>query len=258
MAFNPQPLTRLDNNYFKLNVMLLGPQNSGKTCFSCGSQFLRTLHLDIDSYGSIAAKAFPGNVQMGIPPIRQDLCLSEPVNTVQDMYAAITWIERNYKQIDLVVVDTITDFQRIAINSMLNDGLNRLSEYDYGPILNLMQGITERLKRVPVHVIYNAHETDKKRVVDGYAKFTPAFDGQFLDVYQGHFSEIWRYVVTNQYYTDQSGIAMVYKHRMIQCQTDESFDAKNRTAILDKYETPYLDHIFTKIMTHVQSNGIQQ
>lgn len=261
MAINPIPLSKLNHDYFKVKIMLLGAQFTGKSVFSLGSQMFRTLHLDVDSFGSLSAKCFMGNVEMNIPPVRQDLVESVAINSIGDMQDALSFIESNWKRYDLIVVDTITDFQKMVVNQLLGKVLvNRLTEYDYGPILNTMQQVTDQLKRIPVHVIFNAHESSVKRttVINGkdQAVFTPAFDGQYIDVYHTHFSEIWRYILLNNYVKDEQGITRIQQSRWIQCQPDETFLSKDRSVILEKYEYPFIDYIFNKIFQHIQNNGV--
>lgn len=250
MAIIPVQLQRIQPDFFKLKVMLMGPQFSGKTIFSLGSQYLRTLHADVDAYGILSAKCFAGNPLTGTPPIRQDLVFSVPINTVQDMYDFVNYIKKNIKSYDLVVIDTVTDFQRMIINTYIGDD-GVASKYDWNPILNIMQQVTQELKRLPIHVIYNAHESETK--IPG--KVVPAFDGSFLNVYQSHFSEIWRYLLFRNLKKDSNGLSYIEETRYIQCQMDEQFDSKDRTSILEKFEPASLDYIISKIHYQITTNG---
>lgn len=255
MPIQPTILSNISSNIFKIKLLLQGAQNTGKTVFGLGSQTMRTLHLDVDSYGITSARTFQGNVQMQIPPIRQDLIAWQPINTVKEMYDVLDYIDRSWKNIDLIVVDTITDFQKMLINEIRGTGMGTpLKDYEWGPVLYTLQQVTQRLKRLPIHVIYNAHESDTKRVFDGFNKFTPAFDGQFQDEFGSHFSEMWRYLKINQYLKDQNGISIINEQRWIQCQTDETFNAKNRANVLEKYEYPHIDYIFNKIFQRLNEN----
>lgn len=259
MPIQPVTLSQMNSNSFFLNLFLMGGWGSGKTVFSLGSQTLRTLHCDIDTMGYVSAKSFMGNPQFGNLPIRQDLISWQPINSTKEMWEVIDYIEKNWKNYDLIVVDTITDLQRLHLNEIRGKNIGyQLKDHEWGPVLYLMEQVTQRLKRIPIHTIFNGHETDHKRIIDGYVKFTPAFDGQFLDTYANHFTEIWRYVTVNQYYKNEQGLSQCFTHRNIQTQTDETFSAKSRVSFLDKWEPPNLDYILSKIYYHLTNNGIQQ
>lgn len=246
----PVPLTELANG--QISALVYGATGVGKTAFACGSQKLRTVVLEIDQ-GTITACCFQGNQEMGIPPTRLELVTGFKCLTFQDVMNAHTWLTKNPRAYDLVVLDTATELQRMVLSEIKRgSGGEVVDQRGWGIALDMMDDLCRSFKALGKHTLFTAHEAAKDDEYERRVMYQPAFQGSFATMYARHFSLIMRYLLVPEEVVDAAGKKHRKVNRALQCQNDRFSHAKDRSGALAMYERPFLDAILDKVQARVQ------
>lgn len=246
MAAKPIKLSALPSP--RLMALVYGAPGVGKTVFAASSQQLRTLILDVDR-GAISARTWRGDKAQGLGPTRLDQVELIECPTFEDVLAGHKHAAVNANRFDLLVVDTMTELQRMVIQQLCaRAGLEVASQREWGIALSMMDDLTRAFKALPMHVVCTAHETvGEDGEHPGRYKYRPAFQGQFRDYYARHFTLVARYTLRTVEVKNAAGQAVATPMRALQCQKSPQADAKERTGALQLWEPPDLDRLLAKI-----------
>ena len=246
----PVSLAQLTQPYIK--TLIYSAPGVGKTILSCTSQRMPTFMFDVDD-GAISAKAW--HSRRGTNP---DYVHVWPVNTYADFIAGFNYLGNHLSTYQLVVVDTATELQQIALDELRNTaGIDVASKREWGIVFTMMDKIARSFHHLPTHVIWTCHEAAKDNEQFHRLMYQPAFQGQFGGFhYAKHFSEIWRYCLIEQQVRLEDNRIRTDVQRVLKCHPDQFTVAKDRSLGLAEYETPDIDYLFSKMVDSIIANRV--
>lgn len=235
--------------------LVYGGPGVGKTIFAGGSQTRRTLIFDVDK-GTMSLASLKTNerlAQGGLPPIQRNLINVWPVKTYKDFENGLVYLYHNLHHYDLVVVDTLTELQRMIIQEVMAKHNHIVADQrDWGIILSTMEKLTTIFRDLGMHCIMLAHEVEATDQITQARYFRASFKGQFGQEYRKHFSWIARYLLVDRQMQDPQTKAVVTQTiRCLECHRTNANDAKDRSSSLEVYEHPNIDVIFHKILSTI-------
>ena len=241
MKSGPIKLSELNNLYWKGCVY--GPPGVGKSIFAGGSSKLRTAIIDVDN-GMQSVKAYRKRHGMS-----EDNISIFAIKSVADFDAAVSWISVNIKDFDLVVVDSMTELQRLIVGEISEQAKMIVpGQREWGIIRTLMENPTVRFRYMPVHFLMTAHEINKFDPDFGRDVWRPSFDGRYAFEYAKHLSYICRYVI---YHKDgpkgADGKPTSVLVRALNFGPDPYAHTKDRSGMMRRWEEPSLDDILAKM-----------
>ena len=137
-----------------MHVALVGPSGSGKTGFMAKAD--RCLYLTTDPEGTYTAKALGSQAD-------EIIC-----KTAQDFDEAYVWLaEEGYKEYDVVVIDNISETQKLYLYAAKEAAMNRSNSKadplvpEQGDYLKAQLAIVKCVKAfhdIPIHVVWTAHQ----------------------------------------------------------------------------------------------------
>lgn len=243
MSFRPLSLTEIGAAHFK--ALIYGSTGVGKSVFCGASQYLRTFFIDVD----IGIDSVRAN-----PTTRWDLVHVAQVRCQADFFKAYDFIEANCSQYDLVVVDTVTELQRLILQELVGaSSIKKMyaDQRDWGTILLVMEHFARKFRGLPLHVIWTAHENHELDPDTQRYMYVPSFQGQFKMQYGKHFGNIARYQLFDEQKKGENNTTQTITHRFLNCQRDQATEAKDRSSSLEKYEPPNIDTVIGKVVSAI-------
>lgn len=231
-------------------ILLYGAPGSGKSIFSCGSQWMRTVVGDVEN-GLDSVLNFKGAT--GVLPPRKDLIKAEHIPNVEDWIPFLEKVNRNCGRFDLMVVDSVTEMMRRAdeksraTSVRYNQPMPRIlsDKQDWGYVLNLCTGFLRLASIIPIHQIYTVHEYTE--TVGGNKFISPKLYGQAKDVFEELTNETWRIMVLDK--PDPSAPGGIRPMFGLQCIKSEFVRAKTRSLdSSDMFISANIDSVFAKIL----------
>jgi hypothetical protein len=233
-------LSELRTSYWK--GVIYGSPGVGKSVAAATSQKMRTLVLDVDE-GVVAVKAY-----IARHGLTDKYVTFWPIKEVDDFKHAVAWLERNVRDVDLLVIDTATELQRIIIREICERTKHQTPDQrDWGTALTTLENMTAAFRHMPFHMIYVCHEMSKADQLDSTEKWRPSFQGAFKSEYAKHFSFIGRYVMKMVSAKGADGKETVALRRALHFGPDPYTDAKDRSGALLTWEPPDVDSLFDKL-----------
>jgi len=251
MMATPVRLDKMPPTTHIRGVVYGGP-GVGKTTFAGTSQTMRTLIMDVDIGTSVLRAR---------PDCRKDLVEVVTVRSLAAFIDAVKYLQAHISSYDLLVVDTLTEFQQIYLAERVaaDPRIEIPDQRVWGLALNKMCGLIRTLAPLPVHQLFLAHEvmaTD----VSGRRFYRPSFQGAFVDHYARHVDIIIRYLLSERrVQVEGSNQYQTVTDHLLQCQRDPFTHAKDRFNTLGLYEWPVIDPLFDKILRTLRTgdNGGQ-
>lgn len=229
----PIKLKDLEKQSYKMG-MIYGAPGTGKTCF-CSPKTLRTCIIDADKGASSIA---PRKKKLGEDD--SNILVFPCWENMSQLEEALKWVTANQKNIDLLVIDTLTILQGFMINGKVkNRAANKAHYDDFNEVLYTFTNLIYALKKMPFHVVFTAHEEFKDN------RFGPLLAGSIKKTYAGHMDFIARcHVISVQL----EGAAQQTQYRVLEFGLAENFDSKDRSTALQRYETDDIGVILEKIV----------
>lgn len=226
--------------------VVYGPPGCGKSVFAGTSQKYRTFVFDCDD-GLSSVKAF--QIRNGL---RQDLVKFWPVKTHQDFLNGWKWLRNNYTKFDLVVLDTMTELQKIVKREVATKtGHETIDLRDWGVVLDILDLTSANFKGMPFHMLILCHETLKEDPVIGVSQYRPSFQGTYKYEYARHFGFMARYTLWWANKKEGEGAqAKVTKvlNRFMDFGPNPSIHFKDRSGAMARWEKPNIDDILDKMI----------
>lgn len=246
MAFSPILMSQMPLT--QDNIFVYGAPGCGKTIFATNSQTRRTFYFNIEN-GFKSILTWKGDPALGFVACKPELIHSTPViKTLDDFLRAWDYLCKNYRNYEIVVIDTATELGKVIMADQLRKKNKVLAEQqDWGAMQQRLEWLFREMRNLPMVKIVLAHENVKQDPLTGLTRFGPQFQGQIRFDYSKHFDEIWRFMlVQQQVRTADNGVATV-SHRLIQTAPDQNTEGKTRSNALALFEYPQLDNLLHKM-----------
>lgn len=230
------------------NIFIYGPPGCGKTLFACGSQKRRTFYFNIEN-GYKTILTWKGDETGMYPPCNLGLIHSTPYIETYDQYLqAWEFLVRNYKNYDLMVLDTATELANTFMRDHLAKRNKMFAEIqDWGFVLSRLEFFFSKMRSLPMTKIVLAHEGMRENKNTGFNTYGPQFKGQARFEYAKHFDEIWRFLLVQQQMRDANNSVVYKTQRVLQISPDQNSEGKTRANALGTYEFPQLDAMLLKM-----------
>ena len=253
MAQGPVLLSELGQSWWK--GCIYGPPGAGKTCFATISNLYNTFVFDVDC-GVNTTMA-----RRKVLNIRYDNCLVWIIRSTQDFIKACEWLATNINRFQLIVVDSATELQRVAMHEVNEKRKSpTIDQRDWGILRTQMEDFTVWLRYLPTHVVYVCHEQNKWDPTLNQNVWRPSFDGRFAFEYAKHFSYIARLmtypVPTGQ--NDPQGQPIVNVQRLLAFGPDPYIHYKDRSGCMRQWEYPDLDAILQRMINSTTVETVQE
>lgn len=154
MASKPPAIISLEEFNESINMLVFGDSGVGKTVF--GGTCPNALFLAIEA-GTISAKRQGSTAELW------------PIDQWDELVEAADWLEANPDVYEWVIIDTVTQMQRLAMRGILDKAVaeNKSRDLDVPAIqdwpkfYNMFQRFIAAFNSLPVNVLYLAHPMHK-------------------------------------------------------------------------------------------------
>lgn len=246
VASPARPPSVADIGRAPINVLVYGEPGVGKTTFAASGP-PPILFLDVD--GGLRSVAGSKNEQkakvlndLGIDP-RSIFYYS--IRSLAELFGRIEQLSNEFKvdpnRYGTVVLDTLTELQRVLIEDILRAAANRATPQlqDWNTVLLQMQRIVRAIKALPAHTVFLAHEQTRGD------KIVPALSGQILTELPGYVDEVWRYVVAEKETISPQGQRVVQLVRMLRINHLPGVLTKSRAGCFPDWGKPNLRELIS-------------
>jgi phage nucleotide-binding protein len=160
------------------------------------------------------------------------------IKSVQDLYDAFEWLESaEAKEYDSVAIDSLSEIAEVVLlaeKEKVNHDMKA-----YAQMGDIMTRLIRAFRDLPKHV-YMTAKAEKSQDEDGKILWAPAMPGsKFAQSIPYFFDEVLALRVEK----DDEGNTM----RMLQCQSDGKWGAKDRSGMLGEWQQPHLGDVISLI-----------
>lgn len=183
-------MNQLEVEQEPVSILLYGASGAGKSIFAGGSAVKKIAVLDVDKslYSVAKYRESKGYKQT---------FLQEKINVYNDFSKAFNEIKVKVaaKEIDLVILDTVTELQNVLITDILKkNNTTKLDFQSTGPgwldVRNIMMMVATQFRTLTCDWIWLAQEKDKKITGTESYRTAPNVQGDFANAIEAPFSVI--------------------------------------------------------------------
>jgi hypothetical protein len=220
-----------------IKICVYGPAGSGKTVLSTTAN-APTIILSAEA-GLRSLKNIPGT--------KKELCRIWQIKKLADMHAAFMWLEQE-KRADWLMIDSISEIAEVLLGIKKGELADKRAAY--GNMADDMLDTIRALRDLPYYnVMMTAKQDHWKDDHSGITRFVPMLPGQILTKSIAYlFDEMFALrVEPNPNYDAQTMTEDQKVMRVLQTGLDISYEAKDRSGLLNMFEPANIAHIAAKI-----------
>lgn len=214
-----------------IKICVYSPAGNGKTVLTATANAY-TIILSAEA-GLLSLKQAPDHVKckIGIMIIK----------TMKDMWDAFNWLSTE-KRCEWLMLDSISEIAEVVLGVKM-EGVKDPRKA-YGDMAADMMALIRALRDIPFyHVMMTAKQTRMKDDYTGITSYVPMLPGKILTNQLAYmFDEMFALQVLPDP-TDPTKLV-----RVLQTGRDVSYEAKDRSGMLDHFEPANLEHIANKIL----------
>jgi phage nucleotide-binding protein len=208
-----------------VKVLVYGPAGVGKTVL-CATAKMKTLMLSAEA-GLLSIKDAP-----------HDMIEVIEVKSINDLEEAYNYVRANLSKYELIALDSISEIAEVLLSE--EKARTKDPRQAYGVLQDETTKILRRFRDLPLNVIMVAKQTRMTDDFTGITNFMPAMPGKALPQQVGYlFDEVFALRVVK----NDEGEEV----RVLQTNRDITYEAKDRSGLLNQFEPANLAHVFSKI-----------
>lgn len=162
------------------------------------------------------------------------------ITEMKDLFDAYRWTTESdeAKEFESIALDSISEIAEVVLAA--EKKISKDPRQAYGATQDIMGGLIRSFRDIQGKHVYFSAKLEKSQDEMGKMLYAPSMPGNKLGQQLPYFfDEVFALRVER----DAEGVS----HRMLMCQPDGSWTAKDRSGRLDQWETPDLGEIIKKI-----------
>tara|TARA_R110000824_G_scaffold174132_4_gene352229 strand:- start:369 stop:1079 length:711 start_codon:yes stop_codon:yes gene_type:complete len=152
---------------------------------------------------------------------------------------------KQWQKYETIVIDSLTEVQRLCKDELTNNGRNTMKLQDWGKLADFMRRFIRALRQIPKHIVCLALLETNFEEGSGLRHLKPAFDGKKTS---GEIAQFFNFV--GFLYTGQNQQDKKTTHRLLMLEGNERVMCKPTFPLTGIIKDPNISRLFSDITSN--------